>query len=190
MTRITGSSPSAAVIAPSCCLTRVRRHVGLAGALAGAQGGRTRPFRCIAEPPVFSLASRPACSSPCALLAGLGASVPSVLGSAASPLPFAVCTLADLSYDIYHATIDSSPQDGTAQQEYYVRQVWAAGVVRGRAIASSSGARLANLPATRCMVVGSATKSCETVWCVACLRSPSLPSWSLVLQATHRRLAL
>ncbi|PRW60951.1 uridylyltransferase [Chlorella sorokiniana] len=32
-----------------------------------------------------------------------------------------VCTLADLSYDIYHATIDSSPQDGTAQQEYYVR---------------------------------------------------------------------
>lgn len=33
----------------------------------------------------------------------------------------AVCTLADLSYDIYHATIDSNPQEGTAQQEYYVR---------------------------------------------------------------------
>lgn len=96
MTRITGSSPSAAVIAPSCCLTRVRRwagwqDVGLAGRLAGAQGGRTRPFRCIAEPPLFSLASRPACSSPCARLAGLGASVPSVLGSAASPLP--LCSL-------------------------------------------------------------------------------------------------
>lgn len=34
-----------------------------------------------------------------------------------------VCTLADLSYDIYHATIDSNPQEGTAQQEYYVRCV-------------------------------------------------------------------
>ncbi|PSC74677.1 ACT domain-containing ACR2 [Micractinium conductrix] len=33
----------------------------------------------------------------------------------------AVCTLADLSYDIYHATIDSMESEGTAQQEFYVR---------------------------------------------------------------------
>lgn len=31
-----------------------------------------------------------------------------------------VCTLADMHYDIYHATIDSTP-DGGALQEYYVR---------------------------------------------------------------------
>ena len=30
-----------------------------------------------------------------------------------------VCTLADLDYDVYHATIKSS--DGIASQEYYVR---------------------------------------------------------------------
>ena len=30
-----------------------------------------------------------------------------------------VCTLADLDYDVYHATIDSN--DGVAQQEYYVK---------------------------------------------------------------------
>lgn len=35
----------------------------------------------------------------------------------------AVCTLADLSYDIYHATIDINEADGTAQQEFYIR--WA-----------------------------------------------------------------
>ncbi|KAL4438995.1 hypothetical protein ABPG77_006932 [Micractinium sp. CCAP 211/92] len=32
-----------------------------------------------------------------------------------------VCTLADLSYDIYHATIDVNEEDGSAQQEFYVR---------------------------------------------------------------------
>lgn len=32
-----------------------------------------------------------------------------------------VCTLADLSYDIYHATIDICEQEGTAQQEFYIR---------------------------------------------------------------------
>lgn len=31
-----------------------------------------------------------------------------------------VCTLADMEYDIYHATVDSFP-DGVAQQEYFVR---------------------------------------------------------------------
>jgi hypothetical protein len=36
-----------------------------------------------------------------------------------------VCTLADLHYDIYHATIDSSEEDGTAVQEFYVRWVTA-----------------------------------------------------------------
>lgn len=36
-------------------------------------------------------------------------------------LCLAVCTLADLSYDIYHATIDCCEQDGTAQQEFYIR---------------------------------------------------------------------
>lgn len=36
--------------------------------------------------------------------------------------PSTVCTLADLSYDIYHATIDASEADGgTAQMEFYVR---------------------------------------------------------------------
>lgn len=32
-----------------------------------------------------------------------------------------VCTLADLSYDIYHATIDVNEEEGSAQQEFYVR---------------------------------------------------------------------
>lgn len=35
----------------------------------------------------------------------------------------AVCTLADLSYDIYHATIDVNEEEGSAQQEFYVRCV-------------------------------------------------------------------
>ena len=36
------------------------------------------------------------------------------------PTPSTVCTLADLNYDIYHATIDGC-EDGSAAQEFYVR---------------------------------------------------------------------
>ena len=36
-----------------------------------------------------------------------------------APAPPAVCTLADMAFDIYHATIDSDK--GIATQEYYIR---------------------------------------------------------------------
>ncbi len=57
----------------------------------------------------------------CACVNAAGCSPQGPLTARHLSLAPAVCTLADLSYDIYHATIDSSPQEGTAQQEYYVR---------------------------------------------------------------------
>ena len=34
-----------------------------------------------------------------------------------------MCTLADMDYDVYHATINSEA-DGSATQEYYVKPRW------------------------------------------------------------------
>lgn len=38
-------------------------------------------------------------------------------------LPGQVCTLADMDYDVYHATINANA-DGSATQEYYVKPRW------------------------------------------------------------------
>jgi predicted amino acid-binding ACT domain protein len=107
-----GSSSSGCGSSPSDSAMSVHANGGAGGGGGGAKAGAASPYRSPKfDRPVIEITH---CAQPDYWTASIRCRDRTKL------LFDTVCTLADLDYDIYHATIDSTA-DGMAQQEYYLR---------------------------------------------------------------------